>query len=171
MGDSNQKLAKIDKLAQKSTWATGILTLVFLPAGYLYTGRFKALIKGFGLTIGILVLCSILEPALNDNDDLSDGVFGLYAMVSTLENTRAVHKAKKLKAQSLASRKNNKIETTQIQLLKFAKRKGSVTVSDCVIETGLAPQDIRNLLEELQREDLMRVDNRHEDGAVIYRVV
>ncbi|MDY7023991.1 MAG: hypothetical protein SWJ54_22030 [Cyanobacteriota bacterium] len=171
MGNSKQQLARIDKLARKSPWATAILTLVFLPAGYVYTGRFKALIKGFGLTIGILALCSIIEPALDDNDDFSDGVFGLYAMVSTLENTRAVHKAKKLKAQSLANRKNNKIETTQIQLLKFAKRKGAVTVSDCVIETGLAPQDIRNLLDELHREDLMRIDNRDEDGAVIYRVV
>ena len=29
------------RLAHKSTWATGILTLFLTPAGYLYTGRKK----------------------------------------------------------------------------------------------------------------------------------
>jgi hypothetical protein len=48
---------------------------------------------------------------------------------------------------------------------------GEVTLSDLVVETGRTPQEIRTILEELQREDLMRIHNRSRDGAVVYSAV
>lgn len=171
MDSPNQEAEKLEKLAQKSTWATGLLTFFFLPGGYIYTRRYKALLKGFGITFGILVLSFIANPSLEDDEDFTDAIGGLYVIAATIENTRAVHKAKQLKSQPLPNSKNNVAKDVQVQLIKFTQQKGEVTVADCVLETGLNPQEVRVILDKLLRQDVMRIDNRERDGAVVYRLV
>ncbi|EAW35163.1 hypothetical protein [Lyngbya sp. PCC 8106] len=159
------------KLAEKSTWATGVLTFFLLPIGYIYTGRYRALLKGFGITIGVLVLCFIADPSLEDDEDFTDGIGGLYVIAATVENTRAVHKAKQLKGKPVGKTKNNPAQDVQVQLIKLARKEGEMTIADCVLETGLNPQEVRVILDGLLREDVIRIDNRERDGAVVYRLV
>ncbi|NES95888.1 MAG: hypothetical protein F6K32_11755, partial [Desertifilum sp. SIO1I2] len=58
-----------------------------------------------------------------------------------------------------------------VKLLKLAKARGEISLADCVIETSLPPEKIQGVLNDLQRQDLIRVANRSSDGAVVYRIV
>ncbi|WP_413168131.1 hypothetical protein ACL6C3_15555 [Capilliphycus salinus ALCB114379] len=129
------------------------------------------MLKGFGILFGVLVLCFIADPSLEDDEDFTDTIGGLYVIAATVENTRAVHKAKQLKGQPAGKTKNNHGQDVQVQLIKLARKKGEMTIADCVLETGLNPEDVRVILDKLLREDLLRVDNRERDGAVVYRLV
>jgi DeoR/GlpR family transcriptional regulator of sugar metabolism len=75
---------------------------------------------------------------------------------------------KRIRNQQIPAINPDKIK---IQLLKAAKVQGAITVADCVLETGCSAAEIRQYLEELQQEDLIRVDNRESDGAIIYRMI
>jgi hypothetical protein len=162
-------LEKTKKLAQKGTLLTGILTFFMPLIGYMYTGRYKALFKTFGIFFGILVLCFMAEPSLDEDEDFMTGMMFLYGAGTALENTRAViHGKKRLKNQQIPALNPDKVK---IQLLKVAKAQGAITVADCVLETGCSAAEVRQYLEELQQEDLIRVDNRESDGAIIYRII
>jgi len=76
------------RLAHKSTWATGILTLFLTPAGYLYTGR-----KKLALIISVFWLPLILSNT--DSDDLS-ALLGFLIIGAAIENVMAIHKARRL---------------------------------------------------------------------------
>jgi predicted HTH transcriptional regulator len=137
--------------------------------GYMYTGRYKALFKTFGIFFGILVLCFMAKPSLDEDEDFMTGMMFLYGAGTALENTRAViHGKKRLKNQQIPALNPDKVK---IQLLKVAKAQGAITVADCVLETGCSAAEVRQYLEELQQEDLIRVDNRESDGAIIYRII
>jgi hypothetical protein len=162
-------LEKTEKLAQKGTLLTGILTFFMPLLGYMYTGRYKALFKTFSIFFGILVLCFMAEPSLDEDEDFMTGMMFLYGAGTAIENTRAVsHAKKRIRNQQIPAINPDKIK---IQLLKAAKVQGAITVADCVLETGCSAAEIRQYLEELQQEDLIRVDNRESDGAIIYRMI
>lgn len=164
-----QNVEKTQKLAKKSTLATGFLTFFFPLFGYVYTGRYKALFKTLGIFLGMMVLCIAADPSLEDDDDFMTGMMFLYGAGTALENTRAVGQAKKrLQEQTQPKLNSDKIK---IQLLRLAKAQTEVTLADCVLETDCSPQDVRQMLEELEREDLIRAQNRERDGAVVYRIL
>lgn len=158
---------RTEKLAQKNSWATALLTLFFLPIGYVYTGRYKALFTGLGIAIGAILLCYMGDPYLEDDEDFNTGASFIYTVIATVENTRAVNKAKR----QTKGKSNPGSEDIRVQLIKLAHKMGEVTLSDLVVETGRTPREIRTILDELQREDLMRVHNRSRDGAVVYSAV
>lgn len=158
---------RTEKLARKNSWATALLTLFFLPIGYIYTGRYKALLTGFGIAVGVMALCFVGDPSLEDDEDFTTGFGFIYTVIATVENTRAVNKAKR----QTKGNSNPGSEDIRVQLIKIAHKMGEVTLSDLVVETGRTPQEIRTILEELQREDLMRIHNRSRDGAVVYSAV
>ncbi len=165
----NSNLEKTQKLAKKGTLSTGMLTFFMPLVGYIYTGRYKALFKTFTMFFGILVLCFMAEPSLDDDEEFMTGMMFLYGAGTAIENTRAVsHAKKRMKDQQIPVLNPDKVK---IQLLKAAKYKGAVTVADCVLETGCSAAEVRLFLEELQQEELIRVDNRESDGAIIYRII
>lgn len=83
MSDS-QDTERISKLASKNAWATGLLTFLFFPIGYIYTGRYKALFKGFGIAILITFLGLMIDSSLEDDDEFFDLVAGIYVVVATI---------------------------------------------------------------------------------------
>lgn len=161
-----QPIERTQKLAEKSTWITAILTF-FLPIlGYIYTGRYKALFISLAIFVGTTGFAIAGDPSLEDDDDFFSGAGFIYMVATAIENTRAVRKSKK-QLQPV----NQPDRNIRVKLLKFTKERGEVTLSDLAIEMGLDPQEIRKILNELEREDLMRVSNRSSDGAVVYRVI
>ncbi|CDM96815.1 MAG: hypothetical protein P5702_19440 [Limnospira sp. PMC 1291.21] len=168
MSDS-QDAERISKLAKKNAWTTGLLTFFFLPIGYIYTGRYKALFKGFGIVVLIMVFGSMLE----DDDEFFDLVRGLYVVGATIENVRAVNQAKKLNG---GLKQNNSANlpsdnNVELKLLKLIKRNREVTLADCVIETSLSSQQVRETLEEMMKQQLITIDNRESDGSIVYRLI
>ncbi|MDA0209232.1 MULTISPECIES: hypothetical protein [Desertifilum] len=163
---STQDLERTQKLAQKGLWTTGLLTFFFPLLGYMYTGRYKALLKGFGICLGALFVFFLINPSAADDEDSANGIFFLYLVGATIDNTRAVRKAKNsVGTQPVLNPDLN------VKLLKLAKAKGEISLADCVIETSLPPEKIQGVLNDLQRQDLIRVANRSSDGAVVYRIV
>ncbi|MDT9312789.1 MULTISPECIES: hypothetical protein [Oscillatoriales] len=144
MSDS-QDTERISKLANKNAWATGLLTFFFLPIGYIYTGRYKALFKGFGIVILITFLGLMIDSSLEDDDEFFDLVAGIYVVVATIENVRAVNQAKKLNSGLNQNNSANlpSANNVELKLLKLMKRNREVTLADCVIETGLSSQQVR----------------------------
>lgn len=51
------------------------------------------------------------------------------------------------------------------------KRNREVTLADCVIETGLSSQKVRETLEEMMIQQLITMDNRESDGSIVYRLI
>ena len=172
MSDS-QDTERISKLANKNAWATGLLTFFFLPIGYIYTGRYKALFKGFGIFVLIMVLSFMIDSSLEDDDEFFDLVAGLYVVGATIENVRAVNQAKKLNG---GLKQNNSANlpsdnNVELKLLKLIKRNREVTLADCVIETSLSSQQVRETLEEMMKQQLITIDNRESDGSIVYRLI
>lgn len=162
-------LEKAHKLAHRATLLTGVITFFMPLLGYIYTGRYKALFKTFTVFFGILLLCFMAEPSLDEDEDFMTGMMFLYGAGTAIENTRAVsHAKKRIREQQISALNPEKVK---IQLLKAAKAQGAITVADCVLETGCSATEVRQYLEELQQEDLIRVDNRESDGAIIYRII
>jgi hypothetical protein len=177
MNTQQQEFEKIQQLATKNSWLTGLLTFFLLPVGYIYTGRYKAMFIGFGIMVGFTALCIAGDPSLENDDDFSTGVGFLYMIGATIDNTSAVNQAKK-RLKNFQTLDNNYQHLPQqsapnlkITLLRFAKQQGEVTVADCVIETGQDAQQIRDILRQLINEDLLTTGNRDSDGAVVYRVI
>ena len=152
-------LEKTQKIARKSTLFTGTLTF-FLPLfGYLYTGRYRALFRTASLFFGIILLCLMVKPSIEEDEDFMTGMMFLYGAGTAIENSRAVSLAKK------------RLQEQKIQILKLAKQQESITLADCILETGESVGDVRQLLAELQAEDLVQIDNRDSDGAIVYRII
>lgn len=177
MISEQKELEILEKLADKNSWLTGVLTFFMLPVGYIYTRRFKAMFIGFGITIGLTALCFAGDPSLENDDDFSSGVSFLYMMGATIDNVRAVNNAKKRlrDLQKFHHIPNHLIQqeapNLKLTLLRFIKQKGEVTVADCVIETGQEANKIRETLQELLKDDLITITNRDSDGAVVYHVI
>ena len=58
-----------------------------------------------------------------------------------------------------------------VQVLKVCRDAGAATLSDCVIETGADPAEIKATVQKLCLDGLLIVDNRDTDGAVVYRAI
>ncbi|MEA5498636.1 hypothetical protein VB834_08025 [Limnoraphis robusta Tam1] len=164
-----QELDQTQKLAQKNTRATAFLTLFFPLLGYIYTGRYKALLVSLGIFVGVAGICIAGDPNLEDEEDFILGLQVLYGVGTALENSRAVSQAKKRLQEPKFPAINP--DRQKIQLLRLAKAQGEVTLADCVLEINCSAAEVRLLLDELQREDLMIVGNRERDGAVVYRII
>ncbi|HEY9695841.1 MAG TPA: hypothetical protein V6D10_01010 [Trichocoleus sp.] len=161
---SSFDIQKKHKLARKSAWGTGILTL-FLPfAGYLYTGRYR-------LAMITLIIWLPLTSASDSNKTASD-LLGFLMIGTCVENVVTVLRAKGT-AQNITQQGKQQYETNdlRVKLLKLAQQKGEVTLADCVIATQGDIDEIRAILSKLELADLMRSGNRASDGAVVYRVV
>ncbi len=164
-----QELEKTKKLAQKNTRATAFLTFFMPLLGYIYTGRYKAMLMSLGLFIGVTGVCVAGDLELDEKEDLTLALQFIYGVGTAVENARAVSQAKKRLQEPKFPAINP--EHQKIQLLRLAKAQGEVTLADCVLEINCSAPEVRLLLEELQREDLMIVDNREPDGAVVYRII
>ncbi|MGB3536118.1 MAG: hypothetical protein WBA13_21700 [Microcoleaceae cyanobacterium] len=109
------------------------------------------------------------EPSLDEDEDFIISMMFLYGAGTAVENIRSVsHAKKRLQQQQTPALNPDKVK---IQLLKAAKVQGAVTLADCVLETGHPVAEVRQYLEELIQEDLIQVDNRESDGAIIYRII
>ncbi|NJK40744.1 MAG: TM2 domain-containing protein [Acaryochloridaceae cyanobacterium SU_2_1] len=58
-----------------------------------------------------------------------------------------------------------------VQILKTCRDQQGATLSDCVIATGVSPEEVKATVKDLCRADLLSIDNRASDGAVIYKAV
>lgn len=55
-----------------------------------------------------------------------------------------------------------------VMILKICREMQGATLSDCVIETESAPEDVKHTIHQLSVDGLLTVGNRDSDGAVIY---
>ena len=56
-------------------------------------------------------------------------------------------------------------------ILKLLSEQVEATLADCVLATGEETSTVKVVLEQMQREDLITVDNRQRDGAIVYRII
>ena len=164
-----QELEKTKKLAEKHTRSTAFLTFFMPLLGYIYTGRYKAMLMSLGIFIGVTGVCVAGDLDRKEREDLTLALQFLYGVGTAVENARAVSQAKKRLREPKYPAINP--EHQKIQLLRLAKARGEITLADCVLEINCPAAEVRPLLEELQREDLMIVGNRERDGAVVYRII
>ncbi|WP_434221686.1 hypothetical protein ACOKW7_19015 [Limnospira platensis CENA597] len=110
---------------------------------------------------------------MEDDDEFFDLVAGIYVVVATIENVRAVNQAKKLNSGLNQNNSANlpSANNVELKLLKLMKRNREVTLADCVIETGLSSQQVRETLEEMMIQQLITMDNRESDGSIVYRLI
>lgn len=59
----------------------------------------------------------------------------------------------------------------EVQILKVCRAQNGATLSDCVIATEVSPKEVKAKVAELCLAELLVVDNRETDGAVIYKAV
>lgn len=168
MSESEKALKNIHKRANKKIWITALVTF-FLPfVGYFYTVRYRAAIIAF---FAMFFLISA-EDAMDE--DTANTLYGFLAIGVAVENSISVRKAKELAQQKglhSGSDSYARLPDIKVQILKFSKGCGEVTLADLVIETGLSPEKVREVLTQLEHEDLVRSYNREQDGAVVYRIV
>ncbi|MDJ0718778.1 MAG: TM2 domain-containing protein [Prochloraceae cyanobacterium] len=56
-------------------------------------------------------------------------------------------------------------------ILKLLKDNIEVTLADCVLATEKDVQTVKDLLLQMQRDELIEIGNRESDGVVVYRMV
>lgn len=59
----------------------------------------------------------------------------------------------------------------EVQILTVCRDRNGATLSDCVIATETKPAEVKAKVQELCSAELLVVDNRETDGAVIYRAI
>jgi TM2 domain-containing membrane protein YozV len=64
--------------------------------------------------------------------------------------------------------KRNKLD---VAILKICRSKHETTFSDLVIETNGSPDEIKRVLDQLCRQNLLTMDNRATDGAIVYKTI
>ncbi|WP_088892361.1 hypothetical protein [Leptolyngbya ohadii] len=161
---SNAVVHKQQKLARKSAWGTGILTLFIPFAGYLYTARYRL--------AAITLVFWIPLIAADESNETASTMLGFLMLGTCIENTIAVVRAKgEAKEMMQQEQQQQSASTLQVELLKLAKQKGEVTVADCVLATQRGVDEVQATLSKLELSDLIRASNRASDGAVVYRIV
>lgn len=161
MASEIESLERDRKLASKSTWITGLLTFFIPPVGYLYTERVKALLISLAITV-----TGIVGMGSSRNSD--NPAWGLYMIIGTIENTRAVRQAKK---RTFGSVSGNPTQNIKVVILKFIKNNPGSSLSELVIETGLEAKQVLAIVNELERDNLVRGYNRSRDGVVVYQII
>ena len=56
-------------------------------------------------------------------------------------------------------------------ILKLLSERSEATLADCILATGEETSTVKALLQQMQREELITVDNRQSDGAIVYRII
>lgn len=56
-------------------------------------------------------------------------------------------------------------------ILKLLKENQEATLADCVLATGKDVQTVKDLLLQMQRDELIEIGNRESDGVVVYRMI
>ncbi len=56
-------------------------------------------------------------------------------------------------------------------ILKLIKESKEATLAECVLATQKDVQKVKDLLLQMQRDELIEVGNRESDGVVVYRMV
>ena len=56
-------------------------------------------------------------------------------------------------------------------ILKLLSEQPEATLADCVLATGKDTPEVKALLEQMQRDELIEVGNRESDGAIVYRMI
>jgi hypothetical protein len=76
-------------------------------------------------------------------------------------------------ADVIAPTANTQTSKSEIQIiLQLAKDNGgSVSIADCVIATGNSVGEIKKTLGMLCAQEIMAIDNHHETGSIIYKIV
>ncbi|HEY9604538.1 MAG TPA: hypothetical protein V6C85_23235 [Allocoleopsis sp.] len=162
MSESEKELKNILKRANKDIVATAFITLFMPWAGYLYTVRYKAALIAFFVMFFII---SVKK---------ANSLFVFFLLGAAVENSISVRKAREIVEQKVlqsASDRYAHLPDAKMQILKIGKQRGEVTLADLVIETGLPPEQVREVVMGLERQDLVRSYNREHDGAVVYRVI
>ncbi|WP_299485992.1 TM2 domain-containing protein [Acaryochloris sp. IP29b_bin.137] len=59
----------------------------------------------------------------------------------------------------------------EVQILKVCRDQQGATLSDCVIATERSADEVKIKVQELCLAELLVIDNRETDGAVIYKAV
>lgn len=168
MRENKKNLKDIQKRANKRIWITALITLFIPFFGYLYTVRYRAAIITFFAMFFIISAEDVMD------EDFADTLYSFFAIGVAVENSISIRKAKELaqhKGLQSGSYSYARLPDIKVQILKFSKGCGEVTLADLVIETGLPPEKVREVLTQLEYEDLVRSYNREQDGAVVYRVV
>jgi uncharacterized membrane protein len=168
MPESEKELKSIQKRANKKIWITALLSFFIPFAGYLYTVRYRAAIIAF---FSMLLLISAEDTM---DEDAANTLYSFFAIGVAVENSISVRKARELAQQKgfqSSSDSYARLPNANVEILKLGKERGEVTLADIVIETGLPPEKVREVVMELERQDLVRSYNREHDGAVVYRVV
>jgi TM2 domain-containing membrane protein YozV len=63
-------------------------------------------------------------------------------------------------------------ERLDVALLKVCCQKSEgATIAECVMATGAAPQQVKEALLQLCKQDLLTIDNRSSDHAVVYKML
>lgn len=101
------------------------------------------------------------------------GVFGLGQLLDLIFIPNIVEQ-KNLKEQQLITANTPPAIPSprlDIMILKICREMGGATLSDCVIETESAPDEVKKTIYKLSVDGLLTVGNRDSDGAVIYLTV
>jgi TM2 domain-containing membrane protein YozV len=64
-----------------------------------------------------------------------------------------------------------KPESMEVAILRICRDRGEATLSDCVIDTGAEIKEVKAVIRNLVKEDLLQIHNRDSDGSVVYRAV
>ncbi|MBD2039083.1 hypothetical protein [Microcoleus sp. FACHB-672] len=173
MPETEKELKPMQNSANKSILVTAIFTFFFPLLGYLYTGRYATAF----ITFVVLCLLFFNEDFMYNFGSVAFNLYLFFAMLSAAENSIFVGKARRLtqqkeqKVSQPASNNQTPLPDLNVQILKLAKKHGEVTLADLVIETGMPPEKVREIVKDLDRHDLMRSSNREHDGAVVYRII
>jgi len=62
------------------------------------------------------------------------------------------------------------VSDTQL-ILKLLSKRSQATLADCILVTGKDTAKVKAVLEQMQRDELIEVDNRESDGAIVYKMI
>ncbi|MGL4499249.1 MAG: hypothetical protein ACRCU2_09330 [Planktothrix sp.] len=187
---SAKEKLRVANWAQKNIFVLLLLTIFFSPfVGYAYTGKYINLIVTFSIMAFIANFYA--SAGMGDSGgfwaftypgfwlvivgwyiiSLIDNFWTIKASQNKLINDSLgvgeITKNKLDNNRNNSEYKNN--QNIQIRLLNFMKEKREVTLADCVLETEMSSQKIKNALEQMVKYELIAVSNRPGDGAVVYR--
>lgn len=166
----HNQINTLQKRSHRSVWVAGIMTILFAPAGYIYTLRYKTAFIA-------IILYTILIGIAGESKKAED-LLGFLVIGATIENVISIKSAKS-KLKEIESNDNgnihlnpsplNSVNNVEIIVLKVLQKGGIMTVSEIIVATELSPQIIKKTLQDLETEQLVYAYNRDSDGAVVYK--
>ena len=108
------------------------------------------------------------------------GLFGIGQLVDLFvlpkmveeKNSELRGRLEETKYSQLSSEENSRLHDSPIHsILQLLSEQPEATLADCVLATGEETSEVKVVLEQMQREELITVDNRETDGAIVYRII